>query len=137
MLNKKKKLLKEFWLIKKKAKNSFEEELEKYITKDEGWFKQKEDELFRFLSRRLINLEVRITKNEIEKIVKRHIPASTMKRWDGNELVMDVDVIGLKRELLRESQIFTFRKEILLQITNYTICPVIKEEATKYFLLIQ
>ena len=137
MLKNKKRLLKQFWLMKKKSKNTFEKGLKEYIEDNEGWFKKNEDALFRFLSRRLVNLEVRITKNEIEKIVKRHIPLSSMNRWDGNELVIDVDVIGLKRELLRESQIFTFRKDVLLEISNYTICPVIKEEATKYFLLIQ
>lgn len=129
-------LLKEFWVSKKKAEINFEKEVEQY-EKGNGWFAKNEKSLFRFLSRRSVNLETRITKNEIEKIIKRHLPYADIKRWEGNELIVDVDVVQLKRELIKESQVFTFRKTATFSVSNYTICPVIKEETQKYFLLIQ
>lgn len=131
-----KKLLKEFWESKKKAEINFEKEVENYV-KGKGWFKTNEDALFRFLSRRSVKLEARITKTEIEKIIRKHIPFSTVKRWEGNELIVDVDVIQLRREVIRETQVFTFKKEVTMSQGRYTICPVIKEESQKYFLLVQ
>jgi len=135
-------LFKEFWDWQKNGNltvNSdkrFEKEVKNYEN-DTGWFKEREISLYKFLSKRSVKLETRITKNEIEKIVRRHIPFSTIKSWDGNELIIDVDVVQLKREMINQSQIFTFRKVFPNVQSDYTICPVIKEDADRYFLLIQ
>ena len=131
-----KKLLREFWQLKKKISTGLKNEIEGY-EKGKGWFKRNEDELFKFLARRSVKLETRISKTELEKMVRRHIPFASVKRWEGNELIVDIDIVKLKREVIRESQIFAFRQEIKLSPTDYILCPIVKEEHQKYFLLIQ
>jgi hypothetical protein len=130
------KLLKEFWKLKKKTNEGLDNEIELYKN-GKGWFKKNEQSLFKFLSRRTVKLEARISKTEIEKMVKRNLPYTELRRWEGNELIVDIDIMKLKRDVIREAQVYSFKQIITMIPSNYVICPVIKEESQKYFLLIQ
>jgi len=129
--------LKEFWKTKNETLKKFNEEYDKYSDEATGWFKENEEELFVFLKRRAVKLETSISKTEIEKIIKRHVPHVSIKKWDGNNLIVDIDVLKLKRQVVRDSEIFVFRHNQRVRITEYLICPIVKEHENKHFLLIQ
>lgn len=76
-----------------------------------------------------------MNRTEIEKIIKLHLPHVEVKAWDGNDLVVDVDVSKLERETIRGERVFTLTNSA--KQADYIICQVLKESEQRNYLVIQ
>ncbi len=129
-----KNLLKEFWKLKKVSLKGFEEEYSAYKTA-EGWFQKNEKALFKFLKRRQFRVEAIINKTEIQKLVRKHFPYIRIRRWEEDQLIVEVDIFKLKRKVVRGIELFSLPEDIRIRKGSYTLCPVLKEKETKLYLL--
>ena len=80
-------------------------------------------------------MEVRLSKIEIEKIAKLHLPHTEVKKWDGKELILEVNVSKLVRTTIKGKKVFTLPNTVIQ--ANYIICPIIKEGTPRKYLIIQ
>ena len=103
----------------------------------EGWFTDNEKELFRYLKKRSTKVEARLTKTEIEKIIRRHLPFTKCLKWDEDDLVVEVDMWRLKRRMINSQEIWSFKNEIRTERGRYIICPILQQEAKDYFVVLQ
>jgi len=128
--------LEAFWQVKTHREENFMKELIAYIN-GQGWFKSNESELFRFLSRRSVKVETRLSKPEIERMIRQMLPHATISRWDENDLILDMDPSKLKREVVKDAEIFMPAHKPRTILGDYTICPIVKGETTAHYLIIQ
>jgi hypothetical protein len=82
-------------------------------------------------------MEVRVTKSEIEKLIRKHLAHTTITKWANNELVLDIDVLELNEEKIRGERIWVYKEKAKMVKGKYCICPLIKKDEKNYFLVIQ
>jgi hypothetical protein len=82
-------------------------------------------------------MEIIITRREIEKIVRRHIPYMKIKRWEGYELIIEADLSNLRKERLRGVEIYITKEKIVRSKGEYVLCPIIKRKKKQYVLLMK
>ena len=119
----------------KRPKVNFEYEYRRFKN-FEGWFVKNDEGLCRFLKKRGVKVEARLNKTEIEKIVRRHLPSTLVKKWDGMELIVEVDVFKLKRNRVRGIEIYNL-DPVKCRKTDYVLCPVLKDKGQKLYVLLQ
>lgn len=129
-----KKILREFFELRS-PNVSFEYEYRRFKLY-EGWFAVNEIELLLYVKKRGVKVEARLNKTEIEKIVRRHLPSTTVKKWDGMELLVEVDVFKLKRCRVKGVEIYNLDK-VKMRKADYVLCPVLKGVEEKLYLLLQ
>jgi len=82
-------------------------------------------------------MEARLSRTEIEKLVKLHLPNTKVKKWDGNELIMDVNIMKLKKIKIRNTMVYTLSEKVKSKTGDYIICPVIKNDFDLKYIVIQ
>ena len=81
-------------------------------------------------------MKAKLSKGEIEKIIKTHLPFTKVKRWDGTDLILDVETEKLRQEEIRGTTLWIYR-ELKIKQGEYVVCPIIKGNKTRYFIVIQ
>lgn len=82
-------------------------------------------------------MEARLSKGEIEKVIKKHLIHSTPIRWEGSDLILEVNSLKLRKEEIDGTTVFMFGKQMVIDCGKYAICPIIKKDDTRFFIVIQ
>lgn len=82
-------------------------------------------------------MKVRLSKGEIEKIIKKHLIYSSPVKWDRNDLILNIDSTKLRKEEIDGDEVYMFGKKMVMSSGKYAICPILKKEDTEFFIVIQ
>jgi hypothetical protein len=82
------------------------------------------------------SFEVRISQNDINKILEEYILGLKVVSWDEQGIIANINLKGMKKETLMGEQMYTMDKEGMKRM-NYAIFPFTKDGKKSYKLLAQ